>query len=174
MHYHDDDDHQHDNHISKSEQKRRMLRLQEFGEELVSLSRQKLKKLELPEELFNAIVQAQEMKAHGALRRQLQYIGKLMRSVDLQAIQDHLSQTNLKTESPNRLYQQTEHWQQQLLDPELAHDKLTEFIDTFTNADAQHLRQLVRNAGKVSKSPENPAQRKLYQYILQCVQLSEE
>lgn len=72
---------------SKSQIKREMLALQELGEKLVKLKPEQLKKIPLDEDLLTAILQAQTIKSHGALRRQLQYIGRLMRSCDAEPIQ---------------------------------------------------------------------------------------
>ena len=67
---------------SKSARKREMSALQTLGEDLVNLNLQTLKALELPEPLYQAILDAKRFKQHGAKRRQLQFIGKLMRKID--------------------------------------------------------------------------------------------
>lgn len=67
---------------SKSARKRAYLALQKLGEELISLRDSDLRSLPLDEELLDAVLEAQSIKAHGALRRQKQYIGKLMGRID--------------------------------------------------------------------------------------------
>jgi ribosome-associated protein len=67
---------------SKSQLKREMTALQELGEELVGLSRERLAKIDMPERLRDAIFDAQRITKHEARRRQMQYIGKIMRDVD--------------------------------------------------------------------------------------------
>ncbi len=67
---------------SKSARKREYLALQKIGEELITLKQSDLDALPLDENLREAVMEAQQMKAHGALRRQKQYIGKLMRHID--------------------------------------------------------------------------------------------
>jgi ribosome-associated protein len=67
---------------SKSAKKREYIALQKLGEELITLKQSELNGLPLDEGLLEAILEAQQMKAHGALRRQKQYIGKLMRHID--------------------------------------------------------------------------------------------
>ncbi|TFG42094.1 MAG: DUF615 domain-containing protein [Chromatiales bacterium] len=67
---------------SKSARKRGYLALQKLGEELITLKQSELDSLPLDESLLEAITEAQQIKAHGALRRQKQYIGKLMRHID--------------------------------------------------------------------------------------------
>ncbi|MCX8017041.1 MAG: DUF615 domain-containing protein [Rhodocyclaceae bacterium] len=77
---------------SKSARKRAMSALQVLGEELVMLSAEQLGKLALPEELYEAVRAAQRFSQHEAHRRQLQYIGKLMRSVDAEPIRAALDE----------------------------------------------------------------------------------
>jgi ribosome-associated protein len=67
---------------SKSARKRAYLALQKLGEELITLRDSDLRSLPLDEELLDAVLEAQSIKAHGALRRQKQYIGKLMGRID--------------------------------------------------------------------------------------------
>lgn len=67
---------------SKSQRKREMIALQDVGAELVGLTASQLAQFDLPEDLHNAIVAARNMGQRGARRRQLQYIGKLMREID--------------------------------------------------------------------------------------------
>lgn len=67
---------------SKSALKREYIALQKLGEELISLKESDLQGLPLDDNLHEAIMEAQQIKAHGALRRQKQYIGKLMRHID--------------------------------------------------------------------------------------------
>ncbi len=67
---------------SKSARKREYLALQKLGEELIALKQTELDSLPLDEGLLEAVMEAQQIKAHGALRRQKQYIGKLMRHID--------------------------------------------------------------------------------------------
>jgi ribosome-associated protein len=67
---------------SKSARKREYLALQKLGEELITLKPSDLDALPLDENLRDAVMEAQQIKAHGALRRQKQYIGKLMRHLD--------------------------------------------------------------------------------------------
>ncbi len=71
---------------SKSARKREYLALQKLGEELITLKLSELEALPLDEDLVEAVMEARQIKAHGALRRQKQYIGKLMRHIDPQPL----------------------------------------------------------------------------------------
>lgn len=76
---------------SKSARKREYLALQKLGEELITLKESELASLPLDENLLEAVLEARQMKAHGALRRQKQYIGKLMRHVDPEPIRAEMA-----------------------------------------------------------------------------------
>ncbi len=67
---------------SKSARKREYLALQKLGEELLTLRESDLLDMELDEDLLEAVLEARQMRSRGALRRQKQYIGKLMRHID--------------------------------------------------------------------------------------------
>jgi ribosome-associated protein len=71
---------------SKSAKKREYLALQKLGEDLIGLNEPDLRKMELDEDLLEAVLEARRIKSRGALRRQKQYIGKLMRHVDPEPI----------------------------------------------------------------------------------------
>lgn len=78
--------------ISKTKRKNQMLALQKLGETLVKLSAVQLAKIPLQPELAEAIATARTLSSRGAKRRQLQYIGKLMRQIDPIPVQQALSQ----------------------------------------------------------------------------------
>ena len=71
---------------SKSARKREFLALQKLGEELIALQESDLRKMGLDEDLLDAVLQARQIKSRNALRRQKQYIGKIMRHVDAEPI----------------------------------------------------------------------------------------
>ncbi len=76
---------------SKSARKREHLALQKLGEELILLKHSEFDSLTLDDDLRIAVVEARQIKAHGALRRQKQYIGKLMRRVDPESLRDQVA-----------------------------------------------------------------------------------
>lgn len=71
---------------SKSARKRDFLALQKLGEELITLQESDLRQIGLDENLLQAVLEARQIKSRGALRRQKQYIGKIMRHVDPEPI----------------------------------------------------------------------------------------
>lgn len=76
---------------SKSARKREFIALQKLGEELIALKESDLDGLPLEDYLRDAVMEARQIKAHGALRRQKQYIGKLMRHIDVQALRNEMA-----------------------------------------------------------------------------------
>jgi ribosome-associated protein len=79
-------DNQQPDELSKSQRKRDMIELQKLGERLSRLSDSQLEKLPLSEKLLTALVTARKLKVHEAIRRHMQYIGKIMRDEDVEAI----------------------------------------------------------------------------------------
>jgi len=133
-----------DEPISKSQKKRDADALQKLGVELIALPAAKLDTIPLPDGLRQAIDLAKTLKSHGAIRRQAQLIGKLMRSADTaavtQAFQDILDEGSAKT----AIFHDIEQWRDKLLTNQ--RDVLTEFINTYPEIDVQTLRQLIRKA----------------------------
>ncbi|MBS1171219.1 MAG: hypothetical protein H6R12_49 [Proteobacteria bacterium] len=76
---------------SKSQRKREMHALQDMGEQLVELSAERLAQMALPDELRDAVREAQRITKHGGRRRQMQFIGRLMRSIDVEPIREALA-----------------------------------------------------------------------------------
>ena len=100
---------------SKSARKREQLALQELGESLIGLSDESLAALDLGEDLLKAVRDAARMRSHGALRRQKQLIGKLMRNVDADAIRRHLEQAGSSERREKQLFAAAERWRDRLL-----------------------------------------------------------
>ena len=128
---------------SKTRRKRDMHELQALGERLVELNAEQLASIALPENLRDAVDAARRITRHEARRRQLQYIGRLMRSVDPEPIREKLKIWHgLSAAHAARLHR-VERWRDRLMDEEPA---LDEFARTHVGADMQRLRTLVRNA----------------------------
>lgn len=151
-------------YVSKSQMKRDMLALQELGEKLVALSAEQLAQLDLPVSLADALSQAQSIKKHGAKKRQLQFIGKLMRDVDAEEIQNQLDKiTRQSAESVNQLHK-IETWRERLINDGDA--ALTEFLKAYPTVDRQQLRTLVRSAIQEREKNKPPKFfRKIFQFI---------
>ena len=140
---------------SKTKQKEAMHELRDLGAELVELSVGQLKRMNLPENILLAVRECQKITAHGARRRQVQYLGKLMRSVDDEPIRAGLALVRGESAAESARLHRLERFRNRLLEDEAV---LSEIAATWPGADLQHLRQLRRNALKeqeLSKPPKN-------------------
>lgn len=149
---------------SKSQLKRDALALQTLGTELLELPESDWAALGLPEALITALRDARHTHAHGARRRQLQYIGKLMRAIDAAPIQEHLQRLRLNSREQTRSHQQLERWRDRLIDE--GDPAVEAFLQLHAQADRQQLRQLVRQARKQRDHDQPPAaSRALFRYL---------
>lgn len=99
---------------SKSARKRQQLELQKLGERLIDLPADELAALPLDERLRDAVLMASKIRAHGALRRQKQLIGKLMRSCDPEPIREALEAREVDDRQAKRLFADAERWRDRI------------------------------------------------------------
>lgn len=152
-----------DEFISKTKRKGEMHALQALGAELVGLPPSQLDSLDLPERLAMAVREARRIDAHEARRRQLQYIGKLMRSVDPEPIRSALAELQGHAAAARARHRRIEQWRDRLLGDDHA---LTEFAREHPTADLQALRTLIRNARReIAAQGEPHAQRALFRAL---------
>jgi len=139
--------------VSRTEMKEDMEALQVLGEELVDLKPAVLDKFPLSEDLREAIADAQRFK-NEAKRRQLQYIGKLMRSVDPEPIQAALDKVrNKHSQATAELHKLEELRDRVVAEGDSA---IAEVLERFPSADRQRLRQLARQAAKEKQTNKPP------------------
>jgi ribosome-associated protein len=162
------DDLERDERPSKTRRKQDMHALQALGAALVELGPGQLAAIDMPEALREAVLAAKRIASREARRRQLQYIGKLMREVDPAPIRAKLDEWRGQSREAAVALHRIERWRERLLADEHA---LTEFASELPGADLQRLRALVRNArdeqagaGKESGKPPR-AFRALFQEI---------
>jgi ribosome-associated protein len=128
---------------SKSERKRAMHDLQALGERLVELDPGRLAELALPERLVDAIAQARGITQHEGRRRQLQFIGKLMRDVDPEPLKAALARSQRGSNAARARFAQVEQWRDRMLaEP----DALARFLDAYPDADRAVFTALVHDA----------------------------
>ncbi len=140
---------------SKTQRKNDAHALQELGAALVALNRAHLSQVELPESLYDAVLAAQKITSHEGRRRQLQFIGKLMRNVDPAPIQARIDAWNSVSTEQVALMHRIERWRDRLLAEPAA---LGELATSFPQADLQPLRTLIRNTQREreqNKPPKN-------------------
>lgn len=150
---------------SKTALKREMTELQDLGKKLIGLSDNELAKIPLHDEkLKEAIETAKRIKSHEGLRRQMQYIGKLMRLIDTDAIREALAERERGHQELARQFHQLENLRDQLVEEGIS--GIEKIVARFPSADRQHLRQLVLQSAKEVKAKKPPAaKRKIFQYL---------
>ncbi|NNG11956.1 MAG: DUF615 domain-containing protein [Halobacteria archaeon] len=149
-----DTDFEKDAAVSKSQRKRDMIALQRLGEELLDFDAAALNQLELPEGLLDAIKTAKKIHAHGARKRQLQYIGKLMRTIDTGPVRAAVEARRHQQATNTREFQLLEELREALISEGDA--ALATLLEHFPTADRQHIRKLARQARKERELSQPP------------------
>lgn len=162
--------------MSKTDLKKYSDRLQELGESLLTLRADLMKRLDLPEKLVDAVNDAKKITNFEGRRRQMQYIGKLMRGLNettLAEVEAALDEQNKGSAKGTLSLHLAEQWRDQLI----AHDDaLTRWLVQAPDTDVQQLRALIRQARKdaqVTEAQERPGEAvrhgKAYREIFQLV-----
>ena len=138
--------------VSKTRRKQEMQDLQTLGEALLGLSEAQIRLLDLPEKLHDAVMDARKFSKRGAIRRQLQYIGRLMRTVDPEPIRAQLDAWDGNSRGEAARQHWVERWRERLIDDDA---NLGELAKTYPGADLQRLRALAR-AARVEREAGRP------------------
>jgi ribosome-associated protein len=156
---------------SKTRRKHAMHALQDLGEALVALDPRRLRELDLPERLVDAIVQARGIRAHEGRRRQIQYIGKLMRTIDAAPVQAALELWARGPKEQNAHFAMVEQWRDRLLAEPAA---LNDFVVAYPQADRRHLESLIHDAN-IEKARGGPPHRyrELFRQLKAAVAIEE-
>ena len=149
---------------SKSQLKRDSQALQEMGKQLVEMPEGKLGKFDLPEALKEAIQVARKLPSREAKRRQLQYIGKLMRSLDMDVIKDTLDSMDHQSQTYRQHFAKLENWRDQIISQ--GAPAIEDFVALYPHTERQQLRNLQRQANREAELKKPPAAaRKLFAYL---------
>ncbi len=152
-----------ENLISKTRRKRQMQALQDIGATLTRLPAVQLARLDLPEELREAVDECRRMTKHEAVRRQLQYIGRVMRDLDAGPIAAQLEALHAPSHRETALFHRAERWRGDLLaDP----GAVERFTREFPEADPHRLRALAQ-AALEERQAERPPRR--YRELFQAI-----
>jgi ribosome-associated protein len=148
---------------SKTQRKKEMHALQALGQQLVDLSRDQLARVDLPDELREAIDFAHKVTSHEGRRRHMQYIGKLMRRVDAEEVRAAIGRATGASRAAVALMHLAERWRDRLLADDEA---LTEFMAERPGADVQWLRATIRAARREHGAGQAPkSARELYRWL---------
>ena len=152
--------------ISKTQRKRQMQELQDVGAELVKLSPEQLAHLDLPENLREAVLACKGFTKHEAIRRQVQYIGRIMRGLDVGPIAEKLAVLHAPSRRQTALLHVAERWRTELLDDPAS---MARFVREFPDADAQRLRELVDLAREEKRAALPPKRFRELFHVLNAV-----
>ena len=162
------DDTENDDSISRTQKKHEAEAVQALGERLIELSTKQLKALNLPENLFDAVQSAKTITAHGGRKRQLQYIGKLMRHIEIDSIVSYFEALDSTHYANNFKFKNMEDWRDRLI--EEGNDAVQAFLEKYPATDIQQLRQLVRNAtNKKNEKLALKSKRAIFQFIKEII-----
>ena len=148
---------------SKTARKRELHALQQLGEQLITLQDADLERLPLDEQLADAVSAARRMKSHGALRRQKQLIGKLMRNVDAEPIRQALAGIESRGNADKRLFAVAERWRDRVIDD--GNDAVVAFRQE-TGADCDDLQVLV---GELERAMSDRARKTVKRRIFRAI-----
>ena len=153
---------------SKTRLKKESHDLQDLGLAVVGLPDDRLAALEISETLLDAVREYKRTRSHEGRRRQMQYIGKLMRRTDAEPIREAVAAMQLGSAKDTLALHEGERWRAELIADDAA---LTRWMAEHPHSDAQQLRSLVRNARKdAALQPEQRsgrAFRELFQFVKQ-------
>ena len=149
---------------SKSQLKRDSQHLIDVGEEILKLSQEDIRSLQLPDELSEAVSTALKIKSRSGLKRQRLYIGKLLRAMDSEEIETQLRKIQHRHDTNTAHFKRLEKWRDSLIDNDKA--TLDEVISHYPEIDRQHINQLIRAAHNEKQKNKPPAaSRKLFKYL---------
>jgi ribosome-associated protein len=149
---------------SRTQAKNEDRALQVIGKQLVGLSSKQLANIYVPEELLEAVMVARKTKKRGAKRRQMQYIGRLMRNIDPEPIRNALENIRLGDLDKARSFHKIEQWRDAIKAGE--EQVIEEVLASCPDAERQRLTQLARNASHdVQKGKGVKSSRVLFRYL---------
>ena len=149
--------------VSRTKKKQEVEELQRLGAALVELPAKELDALDLPAVLLAAVREAQRITSHEAKRRQVQFIGKVMRKLDPAPVRAAVAAITSQSAATRARQKRLEQWRERLIADDAA---LTEFALAHAGADLQEMRTLIRNARKeIAQSKPPRAQRELFRVL---------
>jgi ribosome-associated protein len=157
-----------DDFISKTRRKKQMHALQDLGARLVALSAEELARIDLPETLREAVEDARRFTRHEARRRQMQYIGRIMRGIDAGPIAEQVAALKAPSKRQTALFHVAERWRQERLSDGEA---LERFVKEFPDADPHRIRAMVDEAREEKRASRAPRRfRELFHLLSAIVQ----
>lgn len=139
---------------SRSQKKREMTALQKAAEKIVALGPELVRKSGLNDKFIDAVLEAQNIKKHEAKRRQIQYLGKIMRELDAEPILRFIENVELGNKDDAKKFHQLEKWRDSLVAGNF--ELIDDLAEKYPLIDRQRILQLARNAKKEISSGKPP------------------
>jgi ribosome-associated protein len=134
-----------------------------FGKILVGLTDKQLSKIELPENVREAIKELKKLKKNSAQKRQSLYLAKLLRTIDLSEAQQFVDHLKFEAQTEIKKFHKVEAWRNKLVTDI---SNLTDFINLSPSIDIQKLRKLILNSQReIKKGSSKKFQKELFQFI---------
>lgn len=160
---------------SKTQLKREAHELQQLGRDLAEMPESRLLAIPMPENLRDAVLEMRRTRSHEGRRRQMQYVGKLMRQADAGPLREAVAQVKLGSALNSLQLHEAERWREELLADD---DALTRWANEKPESDLQQLRSLVRQARQQRLSEALPGQgqrqgrafRELFRFVSQALE----
>mgnify|MGYP006120379533 CR=1 FL=1 len=152
-----------DSVVSKTELKKDSKKIQQFGRKISELSINNIEAFKFPLNIYEAVIGLKNLKSNSAKKRQVQYLGKLLREFDLTHAFLVMKQLEVSSQKEIQRNHIIEGWRDKLLSN---NDSITEFVDEYPKIDRQLLRQTISNAQKEKKDNKKPKySRQLFKLI---------
>ncbi len=158
---------------SRTKAKHEVEALQRLGERLIELSKEQIKSMAIPDDLKREVLFAKTITRHGAKRRQLQYIGSIMRDIDPESVVTAIDRLSMARAMASSKFKKMEQLRDELIQGNQT--SLNSFIDDHPQADRQRLRQLARNAKNEIAAEKPPkSSRALFKYIRELTEAQDD
>jgi len=142
-----------DSVVSKTELKKDSKKIQQFGRKISELSINNIEAFKFPLNIYEAVIDLKNLKSNSAKKRQVQYLGKLLREIDLTDAFIVMKQLKVSSQKEIQRNNIIESWRDKLLTNT---ESITEFVDKYPKIDRQSLRQTISNAQKEKKDNKPP------------------
>ena len=153
-----------DGYLSRSEKKRRSTAIQKIGEELASYPISAIRSFNLPDFLMQEYEELHTITKHEAKRRKMQYIGKMLREVDIEPIKARIEEAQEGKAAQSADFHHLERLRERLIQGDK--EALNTIVESYPNVDMQKLRQLVRNTKKeMEKEKPLKSSKLLFRYL---------
>ena len=154
--------------ISKTQLKKIAKDIEDFVYKLTLLTDEQIQGLSLKDDIKEVIYEYKKIKSNSAKKRHRQYLGKLLRDIDLRLVNEDYQRIQNHSLIAKQAFHEIENWRDQLIQDE---SKLKDFIDIYPKTDIQKFRTLLKNAIKESqKDQTKKAQRLFFKYLRELIE----